>query len=121
MAKYLLLGLHNAVAGREEEFNHWYDNQHLYDCLAVPGFVRAQRFKLDDTQIIPGTTSPWRYMVIYELDTDDPDATLQALVRHGMSGKMVPSDALDPNGIFIVLAKPITGEVTPKENPDARR
>ena len=41
MAKYLLLGLHNAVAGHEEEFNRWYDNQHLYDCLAVPGFIRA--------------------------------------------------------------------------------
>lgn len=53
-------------------------------------------------------------MVIYELETEDPDATLRALVERGMSGKMVPSDALDPNGIFIVLAQPITGEVTPR-------
>ena len=78
------------------------------------GLYAPQRFKLGDTQIIPGTKSPWRYMVIYELETEDPDATLQALVERGMSGKMVPSDALDPNGIFIVLAQPITGEVTPR-------
>jgi hypothetical protein len=52
-------------------------------------------------------------MVIYELETDDPNATLDALVERGRSGKIVPSDALDPSGIFIVLAKPITAEVTP--------
>ena len=115
MAKYLLIGMHNAVAGREEEFNRWYDHQHLYDCLATPGFLRAQRFELDDTQIISGSKSPWRYMVIYELETDDPSATLDALVERGRSGKLVPSDALDPNGIFIVLARPITPEVTPRQ------
>jgi hypothetical protein len=115
MAKYLLIGLHNAVAGREDEFNRWYDNQHLHDCLATPGFLRAQRFELDDTQIIPGSTSPWHYMVIYELETDDPNATLNALVERGRSGQLIPSDALDPNGIFIVLAKPITPEVTPRQ------
>jgi hypothetical protein len=115
MAKYLLLGLHNAVAGREEEFNRWYDNQHLYDCLAVPGFKRAQRFTIDDTQINQGNQSPWRYMVIYELETDDPQKTVQALIQHGQSGGMVPSDALDPSGIFVIVATPITGEVFPKQ------
>ena len=114
MARYLLIGLHNAVAGCEDEFNRWYNEQHLYDCLATPGFLRAQRFELADTQIIEGSQSPWRYMVIYELETDDPKATLEALVERGRSGKLVPSDALDPNGIFIVLARPITPEVEPR-------
>jgi len=116
MARYLLIGLHNAVAGREDEFNRWYNEQHLYDCLATPGFLHAQRFELADTQIIEGSKSPWRYMVIYELETDDPKATLDALVERGRSGKLVPSDALDPNGIFIVLARPITPEVEPKSS-----
>lgn len=115
MARYLLIGLHNAVAGREDEFNRWYDNQHLYDCLATPGFIRAQRFKLDDTQITQGSKTPWRYMVIYELETEDPKAALDALVERGRTGKLVPSDALDPNGIFIVLAEPITPEVSAKD------
>lgn len=119
MARYLLIGLHNAVAGHEEEFNRWYDDQHLYDCLATPGFVRAQRFELDDTQIVQGSSSPWRYMVIYELETDDPDATLEALVERGRSGKLVPSDALDPSGIFIIVARPISPEIKP--GPVARR
>ena len=61
------------------------------------------------------------YMVIYELETDDPQVTLQALVERGRSGKMVPSDALDPNGIFVILATPITPEVTPKQTSGPTR
>ena len=48
MAKHHLLAFPNPVAGREDEFNRWYDGQHLPDMLAVPGFVSGQRFALTD-------------------------------------------------------------------------
>lgn len=35
------------IAGREEDDNRWYSEQHLKDA-AVPEFVSAQRFKLTD-------------------------------------------------------------------------
>jgi hypothetical protein len=50
----------------EDEFNRWYDEEHIPEKLASPGFLSARRFRLADD-------SP-RYLVIYELD--DPQAAL---------------------------------------------
>ena len=32
----------------EEEFNKWYHEQHLPERMAIPGYVSARRFKLED-------------------------------------------------------------------------
>ncbi len=50
MGTYKLLVLTNAVEGRDDEFNQWYDHQHIPDALDVPGYVAAQRFRLADVQ-----------------------------------------------------------------------
>ena len=93
MAKHHLLAFTNPAAGHEAEFNRWYDEQHVPDLLAVPGFVSAQRFAVSDAtgQGEPG----WTYLALYELDTDDPDA-LMAEVRSRLGTAAMPvSDALD--------------------------
>lgn len=43
----------------EDEFNRWYDEEHIPEKLATPGFLSARRFRVADD-------SP-RYLVIYEL------------------------------------------------------
>jgi len=45
--------------GIEEEFNRWYDQEHIPERLAVPGFTSATRFRA-----VEG--SP-RYLTLYEL------------------------------------------------------
>jgi hypothetical protein len=47
--------------GAEEEFNHWYNDVHMPEVMACPGFRRAARFECVDGQP--------RYMAIYELDS----------------------------------------------------
>lgn len=47
----------------DEEFNRWYDEEHLPEKLATPGFISARRFRVSDG-------GP-RYMVIYELENAD--------------------------------------------------
>jgi hypothetical protein len=42
----------------EEELNDWYDREHLRQCVDLPGFVRARRYKVDD--------APLRYLAWYE-------------------------------------------------------
>ena len=42
----------------DEEFNDWYNLEHLRQCVDLPGFVRARRYKVDD--------APLRYLAWYE-------------------------------------------------------
>lgn len=68
MTSHRLLAFTNPVAGREDEFNRWYDERHVPDLLAVPGIVSAQRFALTDAT---GEGKPaWSYLALYELETD---------------------------------------------------
>ena len=43
---FTMLVLSNPVPGRESEYNGWYSNTHLADGTAIPGSLRAPRFKL---------------------------------------------------------------------------
>ncbi len=105
MAKHLLIVVTNPVPGREEEFNHWYSGRHLDDVLRIPGFVAAQRFKLtmDGAQSLPGP-----YLAIYEMETNDPEATFAELAKAAESGQMLLSPALDTTNIVSSIFTPIT-------------
>lgn len=105
MAKHLLVVFTNAAEGRDDEFNRWYDEVHLGDVLSVEGFVAAQRFELTG---MAGSSSPHRYLALYEIETDDIDAVVERLGASG--GTMVLSDALrDPTAL---VARPITDRRT---------
>ena len=108
MARYNYVVISNPVAGREREYNDWYDAQHLPDVLAVPGFVAAQRFRVaqQDNPLSGG------YVAIYEMETDDPQATLAALQSLAGTERMLMSDALDMDGITTALITPITPRLT---------
>jgi hypothetical protein len=59
----LLLTLTEPPAGMEEEFNAWYDEEHLPERLAIPGFRSARRWVAD---CAPGEG---KYLATYELDS----------------------------------------------------
>src|SRR5437867_12704117 len=60
---YYYLAFSNPVAGREHEYNKWYDTQHAQHVAAVPSFVTAQRFVARDTPLRT-TKPPAKYLVI---------------------------------------------------------
>jgi len=62
----------NAVEGRDDEFNQWYDEVHLVEVLALPEFVGATRHRLADTQMFPDQSHT--YLAIYEYKGDAADA-----------------------------------------------
>ncbi len=48
---------------REDEFNRWYDEEHVPEKLASTGFYSARRFK--------HFTEAHRYLAIYEVENGD--------------------------------------------------
>ena len=62
-----------------DEYNAWYDQEHLPRCVGIPGVLRARRFA--STGILGGGSNGPRYLTAYELtgpDAWDSPAALQA-------------------------------------------
>jgi hypothetical protein len=96
MGKYALVVLSNPTEGLEDEYNAWYNNQHLDDVVAIPGYSSAQRFKL----LIPMAGDlKHRYLATYDMDAETPeqaDAAVVALTTTAMD----ISNALDSGGVL---------------------
>ena len=106
----------NAVPGRDDEYNRWYDEQHLGDVLAFPGFFRAERFRL-----IPagGQDQEFGYLAIYSFESNDGGATIAALLEAGAAGGMQISDALAP-GARTILYRRLAGGRTELDAASSR-
>lgn len=106
MAQYRWLVQVNAVAGKEEEFNKWYEEVHVPDLLRVPGIVKAERFRLAEMQPSPPgkgsgtvptteTALEYRYLTIYTFETDDPAEIFREIKARAGTGAIRPSDTLE--------------------------
>lgn len=91
--KSILLVLTNPVEGREEEYNRWYDEQHLDEVVALNGFTGAQRFKLSPVQR-EGAEPTHPYLAIYELESGSEQA-FASLDQALANGTMVVPPVLD--------------------------
>jgi hypothetical protein len=100
MTTYTFVALTNAVAGREQEFNDWYDRQHVPDVLAVPGFVAARRYEIVGQPVRAAHT--YRYLATYEVVTDDPEASMQELIARLGTSSMPITPAIEPD-IYAVM------------------
>jgi hypothetical protein len=60
----------------EEEFNDWYNLEHLRQVVALPGFVRARRYRVED--------APLKYLAWYETsdETIEGGAGFQHVVQN---------------------------------------
>ena len=106
MADHTFVVFTKPVAGKEDEYNHWYDTRHIPDVLKVPGAVSARRFKATDAE---GNT---QNLALYGLETDNVDAFLADLNGRAGSERMVMSEALDMESINAVIYSAITPLMT---------
>jgi hypothetical protein len=121
MAKYTFIALTNPVAGKENEFNEWYDKHHVPDVINVPGFVSGQRFKLADSQFGGEASSAYGYLALYEIETDDIAATIKELKARGATADITPTDALDGKRVATYMFTPIKEKVMAKDVKRPRR
>lgn len=89
MARYIMMTFSNAVEGREDEFNKWYDEVHIAELLSVPGILAAQRF--EQAPGVPG--GPARHLALYEIETENLEQTLGLM--HQKEPLLTVSPAID--------------------------
>lgn len=93
MPQYIMIATSTAHEGRDAEYNEWYDNTHLPDVCAVPGFTSGQRWRA--VPEASPNTPPADYIAIYEIEADDPGAAVNELMRRAGAGEISLTDAID--------------------------
>ncbi len=111
---YQFVVFSNPVPGKEAEYLEWYRGQHIHDLLRIKGFVGAQMFKLTETQYSPALGAQ-RFMMIWEIRTDDLDRVFAQVKANLDSGVTVKSDAFDWTSSASMTLEPITAHVTPEQ------
>lgn len=101
MSDYLVLSITRAAQGRQEEMLRWYDGQHVPDLLAVEGFSNPRRFRMADTQLMPGEPQD-QFITLFDLASDDVAQVGAAIQSRIGSGEMVISDAVGEVRVFVV-------------------
>jgi len=75
----------------ENEYNDWYDHQHMPDVLRVPGFQFAQRFVITSASANNKTA---RYFIIFNLQSRDLAATNAEIGRRLREGITKPTTTM---------------------------
>jgi hypothetical protein len=110
MAHYQFVVQSNPVAGREDEYNDWYDNRHLADVVRVPGFTRAQRF-INENPLDPAPPK-YKYLAVYEFESDDLAKTFEHFYARTNTDEMPISPALDTENVNPIVYRVLGPAVT---------
>jgi hypothetical protein len=126
MEKHLLLVFTRPVEGREEEFNRWYDEQHLRDIAGLPGVVSGQRYRFDEASKNSIVQAPdMGYLAIYEVPEGQLEKAKAALAEtsaerraaatagDGRPVRVPGSPAIAPGNIsywFTAIGEPVASE-----------
>jgi len=101
MATHVLLAFTDPVEGQEDAYDAWYNETHIPEILSVPGIVSARRFRTKIVNV--GGALTWKYMAIYEVETDNLSETLKTLGE--TTGEVI--SALDQSKSGTIVAKEI--------------
>ena len=111
MARYQFIVLSQAKPGREEEFISLVPRSASRRCGQATGVVSARLYRTDYQKVYTIDAPRWCLLTIYEMESDDPAATVEDIRSKSGLAEMPESDALDKTGMIIVVGHQI-GEVT---------
>ncbi|WP_342363697.1 hypothetical protein [Terrarubrum flagellatum] len=77
----------------------------MADVVDIPGIVSAERFSLADFQR-SAAPQPYKYLAIYEIETDDLKAVTDELGKRAGTPAMVISDAMQTERLAAIF-KPL--------------
>jgi hypothetical protein len=110
----LFVALATPANGKEAEFNAWYD-KHLQQLLALPIFVRGQRYGISSSPERSGPPGSvkifnldpaFKYAAVYEM-TVDTETAMKALGKAmGPGGSVAPPDPAIVAGLMTYVLAP---------------
>src|SRR6516225_9280029 len=113
--KHYFMVFSNPIDSKEDVYLKWYEGQHIHDLLRIPGFVACQFFKVGDMQF-GEAKPPQRYLMIWEIETDNLPAVFADLNARLKDGRTVISDKVfDFKTYASTTMVPITKRVTSDE------
>lgn len=71
--KFTMVVGHDVPKNRHQEFNAWYNTEHIPALMSVPGFRAVRRFRLDEKQVPPMTDSGGtvsQYLTIWDIESE---------------------------------------------------
>lgn len=98
MAVFVSLAMTNAAEGQEDEYNAWYNNQHVPDVLAIPGIKSVRRFRLSDKS---RGEVPYQFLAVYEVEVDDITEVQNEIVRRAGTELMPRSPLMQADRLFL--------------------
>jgi len=109
---YYFFVFSNPVAGHEDEYNKWYNEQHAQDVVSIPGFVTAQRFVKTDLPLyrMVDLQVP-KYLIVYKIVTDNVEAVFDEVSRRLKTGETYMSPAYDQKTSVSYVYKPFRPEI----------
>jgi hypothetical protein len=104
MASGQLLVFSRAQPGREDEFNEWYNRQHIPDVLRLAPEIRtARRYSLTTLALPPGSPT-WAYVTIYDIAPGDVGPVLERMNQAMGTPRMPLSDTAELSSIGLLQA-----------------
>lgn len=110
MAKYRIVAMSTPVPGKKLEFHEWYEKSHIPEVLAFPGMKGAQRH--EHVMALMGD-QPNQWMVIFDIELDDPQVLLEAMGKAGEEGRGTPTDAVDMSTVQMSLFREVGERFVP--------
>ena len=106
LQRYTYIALVQATPGREDEFHAWYDAKHLPDVVRMPGVVSGRRVAIEWIKANDFDAPQWRSLAIYELECEDPHATVAAIKAASGGAEMPISGSMTKDGMLQLFGRP---------------
>lgn len=107
MPRFQYVVLSRCTPGDEEEFESWYCGRHMADVCKVEGVISARLSRICLQKVYDLDAPQWGYITQYELEADDPQDVIDAILAVSDSDAMPLSPALDKTGMVQAIGEPI--------------
>ena len=107
MARFQYVILSRSKPGHEEEYVRWYAEQHLADVCRIEGVISGALPRLALQKVYDLNAPQWTLMTIYELEADNPQTVIDAILATAGSDVMPLTDALDRSGMVQAVGRQI--------------